>query len=251
MPLNYKALKEYEPGGGRGVSEWFRPKPGDGGADRSYTVRVLLQPDADFPFFDSQIHYFRWKDGFMSGACPRMSNEFCPACDMFFKLRLHPDYSDGKGKELLRKLSPTTRVYTNIVVRGVDRVQVWSMPFTFSQDLKNQLLVYLEDGVDLTDEKKGHDLSFTVGKKGAVQQYGSITVRPRASALDVEDWQAQCHDLEAKAHSRMFTKDDVDDLIEKVLGDEAASMIQLYLQSKEEEKEEKKSSDDDDIGEAV
>lgn len=253
MPLDYATLKDYEPGGGKGLSEWFRPKPGDGGDERAYTVRVVLPEGLDFPFFDSQIHYFRWKDGFQSGACPRMSDEFCPACDMFFTLRLHANYSDGKGKELLRKLSPTTRVYTNVIVRGTDRVQVWSMPFKFSRDLKNQLIVYLEDKVDLTDPVKGHDLSFSVSKVGAVQQYGSITVRPRPVDIGVEDWQAQCHDLEAKAHSRMFTHDDVDDLIEKVLGDEAPNTIALYKEAKEDSapSDSKKEDSGDAIGDEV
>lgn len=250
MGINYKALKDYEPGGGKGVSEWFKPKPGDDGKERQYSVRIVLPNGMDFPFFDSQIHYFRWKDGFTSGACPRMKGEYCPACDIFFTLRQHPEFGTDSGKQLLRKLSPTTRIYANVVVRGTDRVQVWSMPYSFAQDLKNQILVYLEDGVDLTDPSKGHDLSFVVSKTGAVQKYGGITVRPRPSDLGVDDWQAQCHNLEAKAHTRMFNTEEVEEHIEKVLGDEAASMVELFKTLKEEQKP-TADPEEGEIGEAV
>lgn len=249
MPVDAKALRDYQMGKkGGGANEWFRPKPGPNGADIRYSIRLLCPPDKPIPFFDTVIHYFRSSEGFMSGACPRATGDYCLACDMFFTLRLEFE-NDQKNKALLRKISPTTRVYANVIDRNLDRVQVWSMPFGVAGDIKNALETYLEDGVDLTHPTKGHDLTFTVGKQGAVQQYSSITVRPKPSDVGVEDWEAQCHDLEAKAHSRMFTNDDIKEQIEKVLADDAASMLEMYENLRKEKKEAK--TDDDEIGEEV
>lgn len=227
MPVDAKALRDYKPGGSGGANEWFRPKPGPGGAEQRYSVRLLCAPGESLPFFDTVIHYFRSKEGFMSGACPRAVGDFCVACDMFFTLRLEFE-NDKKNKELLRKIAPTTRIYANVIDRNVDRVQVWSMPFGVAGDLKNALETYLEDGVDLTEDETGHDLTFAVSKNGAVQSYSAITVRPKASPIEVEDWEAGCHDLVAKAHSRMFDDADVREQIEKVLGDDASSMMERY-----------------------
>lgn len=252
MPVDAKALRDYKIGGsGGGANEWFRPKPGASGSEQRYTIRLLLKAGESIPFFDTVIHYFRSKDGFMSGACPRATGDFCLACDMFFTLRLEFE-NDKANKELLRKVSPTTRVYANVIDRNVDRVQVWSMPFGVAGDLKNALETYLEDGVDLTDPTEGHDITFSVNKTGAVQQYSALTVRPKTSDVGVEDWEASCHDLEAKAHSRMFDDADIREQIEKVLGDDASSMLARYdLLAKNRKVNKAKDADKDAPGESV
>ena len=243
MGLNAKALRDYKPGntGGSGAAEWFRPKPNDDGSERRFNIRLILKPGDDLPFFDSVIHYFRSKDGFSSGACPRAFGEFCPACDMFFVLnRVFKDEKRKKESEILRNISPTSRIYTNVVVRGVDRVQVWGMPFGLATNLRGALMTYLEDDVDLTDPVTGHDIVFGCLKKGAVQQYSDVTVRPKKSPLDIEDWEAQVHDLEDKAHQRTFDADEVMVEVEKVLGDDYANFKEMYELLADERKSTKK-----------
>jgi hypothetical protein len=234
MGINYAKLNKYEIGGGSGATEWFRPKPGGGpNNDGRFPLRLVLKPGEDMPFFDTKIHYFRSVDGFASGACPTVKGEACPACEMFFTLRLIPEFKDDNTMvQLLRKVAPTTRVYANIVERGVDRVQVWSMPYSVANDMRNNLLTYLEDGVDLTDPEVGRDMVISVTKQGAVQKYESVTVRPRATELDIDGWEAQCHDLEAKAHGRIFTVDDVLGQMESVLGSEAPTFFEALEASK-------------------
>lgn len=230
MGVNAKALANYKVGGsGGGASDWFKPKPGASGEDNRYSIRMVLKPGDDLPFFDTVIHYFRAKDEFTSGACPRAFGEFCPACDMFFVLnKAFKDDKRKKEAQVLRNIAPTSRIYMNVVVRGVDRVQVWGMPFGVATNMRNALMTYLEDNVDLTDPENGHDLVFSCFKKGAVQQYSDVTVRPKASPLGVEDWEAQCHDLTEKAHQRTFDRADVEEQIEKVLGDDYASFKEMY-----------------------
>lgn len=253
MGLNYKALKEYKIGGSSGGSDWFRPKPNEDGSNRRYTFRLLATPGYDLPFFDTTIHYFRADGNFSSGACPRVSGDFCLACDMFFTLRLLDEFKgdNNKNMKVLRKISPTTRVYANVIPRGVDRVQVWSMPYTVANDLRNALLTYLEDEIDLTDPEKGRDLVLAVGKQGAVTKYGGITVRPKASEVGVEDWQAQCFDLKEKAHGKLFTTDEIEELVDGSLGDSAAEFLNAYRALKAAAKEAKASEDDGEIGEEV
>jgi len=253
MSLNYKALKEYKIGGSSGGGDWFRPKPNEDGSSRRYTFRLLATPGYELPFFDTTIHYFRAEGSFTSGACPRVTGDFCIACDMFFKLRLlHPFKGDNnKNMKILRKINPTTRVYANVIPRGVDRVQVWSMPYTVANDLRNALLTYLEDEIDLTDPENGRDLVLPVGKQGAVTKYEGVTVRPKASEVGVEDWEAQCHDLKEKAHGRMFSTDEVEEHVGACLGDSAADFFNLYKSATEVDKASKKEKDDGEIGEEV
>jgi hypothetical protein len=258
MGIDYAKLNKYEIGGGGTASEWFRPKPGQGpNNDGRFPIRFVLKPGEDLPLFDTKIHYFRSSDGFMSGACPSVKGEPCPACDMFFTLRLLPEFKDNPTfSTLLKKVSPTTRVYANVIERGVDRVQIWSMPFGVANDIRNNLLTYLEDGVDLTDPTTGRDMVIVVTKNGAVQQYDSVTVRPRASEIAVDGWEAQCHDLEAKAHSRIFTADEIVDQMAAVLGDEATVFFEALEATKPKveatEPAEATTSDaTEEIGEAV
>jgi hypothetical protein len=252
MGLNAKALMNYKPGNsGGGANDWFKPRPGDDGSENRYSVRLILKPGDDLPFFDTILHYFRTKDEFSSGACPRAFGEFCPACDMFFVLnKAFKDDKRKKEAQILRNIAPTTRIYTNVVVRGVDRVQVWGMPFGLATNMRNALMTYIEDDVDLTDPEKGHDLVFSCSKKGAVQQYSDVTVRPKPSKLDIEDWEAQVHDLEEKAHNRTFDADDVMEQVEKVLGDDYASFKEMYELLATERKATKKETKEG-IGEEV
>jgi hypothetical protein len=220
--LNYDALSNYKIGGagGGGLKEWFRPKPTEDGGDNRFNIRLLLGPNDEFPFFDTSIHYFRTAEGFKSGACPRVNDDYCPACDMFFKLRLIPEISENKeNMKKLRNVSPTTRVYANIINDDSDKVQIWSMPYTAATELRNILLTYLEDGIDLTDPKEGRNVVFVVGKKGAVTQYKSFSARPLPTEVTIEDWEAQCHDLKAKAHGTVFTTEEVTSNMRGVLGD--------------------------------
>ena len=234
MGIDYAKLNKYKIGGAGEATEWFRPKPGGGpNNDGRFPLRLVLKPGDDLPFFDTKIHYFRSNEGFSSGACPTVSGEPCPACDMFFTLRLLSEFKDDQtSMQLLRKVAPTTRVYANVIERGVDRVQVWSMPYSVANDMRNNLLTYLEDGIDMTDETSGRDMVISVTKQGAVQKYESVTVRPRASAIDIPGWEAQCHDLEAKAHGRMLHTAEVVDHIASVLGDEATTFFSALEASK-------------------
>ena len=254
MGVNAKALANYKVGGsGGGASDWFKPKPGSSGEENRYSVRMVLKPGDDLPFFDTVIHYFRAKDEFMSGACPRAFGRFCPACDMFFVLNRAFKEGDKKAEaKILRNIAPTSRIYMNVIPRGVDRVQVWGMPFGMATNMRNALMTYLEDGVDLTHPEEGHDLVFSCFKKGAVQQYSDVTVRPKASPIGVEDWEAQCHDLAAMAHQRTLDEDDVREQMEKVLGDDFASFTELYELLAADRKEKKAEAKADDLpGEEV
>ena len=248
--LNYDALSKYKIGGTGGMKEWFRPKPKDDGEDNRFNIRLLLGPNDEFPFFDTSIHYFRTAEGFKSGACPRVTDDYCPACDMFFKLRLIPTVSENK--ELMKKLrnvSPTTRVYANIINDDADRVQIWSMPYTAATELRNILLTYLEDGIDLTDPIEGRNVVFTVGKRGAVTQYKSFSARPLPTAVEVEDWEAQCFDLKSKAHGTIFTTEEVTENMQGVLGSDFEAFTDILAGINRDSKVE--NATEELVGEAV
>jgi hypothetical protein len=110
------------------------------------------------------------------------------------------------------------------------------MTFKVYEDLKNNLLTYLESGIDLTDPYTGRDMVVPVSKKGAVQNYGAISVRPEDSPLDLEGWEAQIHDLKAKALQRTFTDEELDNHIEGVLGGHLELAMEQYLMAKEFDK---------------
>jgi hypothetical protein len=153
---------------------------------------------------------------------------------MFFALRLLPQFVGDDpqaktNKENLRNLGPQTRVYANVLNRDEGRIQVWSMPFGVYEDLKSNLLTYLEDGIDLTDPETGRDLVLSVSKKGAVTKYGSISARPKESPLGLDDgWEAQLFNLEEKALQRQFSGDEVEDHVEGALGEYYVSYVELF-----------------------
>ena len=228
MGIDLKALQDYEPGKGTGSSDWFKPKPGSDGATRRYKLRLLLKPGEGNPFYDAQIHYFRGEE-FLSGSCPRMEGQTCPACDLFWGVRAHARFKDN-SKELqpiLRKVSPQTRIYANVIEEDAGKVQVWSMPYGVASDLKNVILTHIEDEIDVTDPENGRGLVLGCSKTGAVQKYDGISVRPKATSIEVEDWDEQLFDLESMAKQRKLTTEQVQAAIEEVLGDDYTSFAAM------------------------
>jgi hypothetical protein len=254
MGIDLKELAGYEPGKGGGNSDWFKPKPGGDGSTNRYKLRVLLEPGKGNPLYDAQIHYFRGEQ-FLSGSCPRMEGQTCPACDMFWNVRNHPRFKDN-SKELqpiLRKISPQTRVYTNVIVEGSDKVQVWSMPYGVATDLKNVIMTHMEDGIDITDADLGRGIVLGVSKQGAVTKYDGVSVRPKAQAIEIEDWADQLFNLEDMAKQRKLTTEQVIEAINEVLGDDFDELFTMASEvaASKEKKDDKPQAKTSDLGEEV
>lgn len=208
--------------GGSGKQDWFRPNLEKGHDSTKYRIRVCPPGEGEtVPFYSTKIHYFRYEEGgerrFLSGVCPTVADEPCPACARFWGVR---DSVEDDVKKALRDLGAQTRIYCNVIDRGEQdpQVKVWGMSFNVGTDIVDNFQAYAEEGMDLSDPKKGYDFIISLKRRGSSFNYGSVARAPKSSPIGVEGWAEQLHSLHGMAHQRELTADDIDAILPDVLG---------------------------------
>jgi hypothetical protein len=212
---------------------FWKPKPG------KHQIRILPSKfDKAWPIREVQFHY-----GFAKGPILSLTNweEADPIVDFAKQLRKSSDKEDW---QLANKISPKSRFFAAVVVRGEEHMgaRLWE----FGKLTHDQLLGIAadDDYGDFTDITDGRD--FTVeavedtvaGRKGI-----KCTLRPKVKSTPIsEDGTFVEKVLEEQpdilAINRKYTYDNLKDVLSKWLNpEEEAAATEAPIASKEEEED--------------
>ena len=224
-------------GGNSSGRNWFKPRAGQGRGKEGNQFQIRFLPnkiEGELPVFTLNQHYFRTKDGQVSGVCPKESGQSCPACDMFFALvSTDTVKNDATLRKALQKLAPTNRFYANIVDRNKDNaIAVFSMPYSVAQNLKEIIETQTAFKRDIFDLENGFDIVFSMSAKGNIPQYGTMAVWPESTPAGVDLEEAS--DLEEAARQRELTTEAVGEVMEALFteGDTVSdSLMELYREA--------------------
>ena len=212
---------------------FFKPKPG------KYQVRILPSKfDKSWPIREVQFHY-----GFAKGPILALSNwgEADPIADFAKQLRKSSDKEDW---QLANKISPKSRFFAAVIVRGEEHMgaRLWE----FGKLTHDQLLGIAadEDYGDFTDITDGRDFTIeavedtVAGRKGI-----KCTLRPKVKSTPIsEDATLVEKALEEQpdilAINRKYSYDQLKEVLSKWLNpEEEAAATEQPIASKTEEEE--------------
>jgi hypothetical protein len=194
---------------------FWKPKAG------KYQIRIVPNKfRKEWPLREIQMHY-----GFSKGPILALSNwgESDPISDFAQKLRKSADKEDW---QLANKISPKTRYFAPVVVRGEESagVRLWEVGKLVNDQLMG--IAADEDYGDFTDITDGRD--FTVeavedvvaGRKGI-----KCTLRPKVKSTPIsEDGEFVTKALEEQTDilsiNRKYTYDQLKDVLQKWLSPE-------------------------------
>jgi hypothetical protein len=212
---------------------FWKPKPG------KYQVRILPSKfDKSWPIREVQFHY-----GFAKGPILALSNwgEADPIADFAKNLRKSSDKEDW---QLANKISPKSRFFAAVLVRGEEHLgaRLWE----FGKLTHDQLLGIAadDDYGDFTDITDGRD--FTVeavedtvaGRKGI-----KCTLRPKVKSTPISEdatlvEKALDEQPDILAINRKYTYEALKDVLSKWLNpEEEAAATEQPIASKTEEEE--------------
>lgn len=203
---------------------FWKPKLG------TQVVRIVPRKEnRDFPFVEVPFHQYNvFKK---SVYCLEVFGEQDPVKQFIKEL-----YSDGteEAKDLAKKLTPRTKYFAQVVVRGEEEegVRLWE----FNKTTYEKLLGVManEDYGDITDLTGGTDLTIEgykdkvkIGKKE--QEYIAVNVTPKrnTSALSSNP---------SYVESFLQEQKDILSLYKKYSYDEIKEMLKNYLQPKDDSK---------------
>jgi hypothetical protein len=154
---------------------FFKPKPG------KYVVRILPSAyDKAWPIREVQFHY-----GFAKGPILALSNwgEADPIADFAKTLRKSSDREDW---ELAKKISPKSRYFAAVIVRGEEHLgaRLWE----FGKLTNDQLLGIAadEDYGDYTDITDGRDFTIDATEDVVAGRKGikcNLRIKPKTSPI--------------------------------------------------------------------
>lgn len=213
---------------------FWKPKAG------KYQIRIVPNKfRKEWPLREIQMHY-----GFSKGPILALSNwgEADPISDFAQKLRKSADKEDW---QLANKISPKTRYFAPVVVRGEESagVRLWEVGKLVNDQLMG--IAADEDYGDFTDITDGRD--FTVeavedvvaGRKGI-----KCTLRPKVKSTPIsEDGEFVTKALEEQTDilsiNRKYTYDQLKDVLQKWLSpeDETATEATPTVASTDDEDE--------------
>ena len=232
-----KALAQFKPGGGGGGSkDWYSPAPGPSG-DRLIKGRVCppYTEELKIPFVFNTVHYFdnAGENGRgLNGTCPRIGGGTCLACDFYWGVQGDIPKGQTDLKEAIRNIKQNDRMYCNWLDRETGIIQVWSMPYGLAKNIGMHFNVAADDDLDLSDPVKGHDLIIPVEASGRSYRFGNVAVARRATQLKVPGWEDMLHDLEALAHNRDLTEEEVETAVPLALGEFYDPLWAMYKPTK-------------------
>ena len=212
---------------------FWKPKPG------KYQVRILPSKfDKSWPIREVQFHY-----GFAKGPILALTNwqEADPISDFAKQLRKSSDKEDW---QLANKISPKSRFFAAVLVRGEEHMgaRLWE----FGKLTHDQLLGIAadDDYGDFTDIIDGRDFTIeavedtVAGRKGI-----KCTLRPKVKSTPIsEDAALVEKTLEEQpdilAINRKYTYDALKDVLTKWLNpEEEAAATEAPIASKDEDEE--------------
>jgi hypothetical protein len=212
---------------------FFKPKPG------KYQVRILPSKfDKSWPIREVQFHY-----GFAKGPILALSNwgEADPIADFAKQLRKSSDKEDW---QLANKISPKSRFFAAVVVRGEEHMgaRLWE----FGKLTHDQLLGIAadEDYGDFTDITDGRDFTIeavedtVAGRKGI-----KCTLRPKVKSTPISEdatlvEKALDEQPDILSINRKYSYDQLKDILSKWLNpEEEAAATETPIASKTEDDE--------------
>jgi hypothetical protein len=212
---------------------FWKPKPG------KYQVRILPSKfDKSWPIREVQFHY-----GFAKGPILALTNwqEADPISDFAKQLRKSSDKEDW---QLANKISPKSRFFAAVIVRGEEHLgaRLWE----FGKLTHDQLLGIAadDDYGDFTDITDGRDFTIeavedtVAGRKGI-----KCTLRPKVKSTPIsEDGTLVEKALEEQpdilAINRKYTYEALKDVLTKWLNpEEEAAATETPIASKDEEED--------------
>jgi hypothetical protein len=212
---------------------FWKPKPG------KHQIRILPSKfDKAWPIREVQFHY-----GFAKGPILSLTNwsEADPIVDFAKKLRKSSDKDDW---QLANKISPKSRFFAAVLVRGEEHLgaRLWE----FGKLTHDQLLGIAadDDYGDFTDITDGRDFTveatedMVAGRKGI-----KCTLRPKVKSTPIsEDATLIEKALEEQpdilAINRKYSYDQLKDTLAKWLNPEDETTTETPIASKTEEEEE-------------
>jgi hypothetical protein len=212
---------------------FFKPKPG------KYQVRILPSAyDKAWPIREVQFHY-----GFAKGPILALSNwgEADPIADFAKTLRKSADREDW---ELAKKISPKSRYFAAVIVRGEEHLgaRLWE----FGKLTNDQLLGIAadEDYGDYTDITDGRDFTIEATEDVVAGRKGikcNLRIKPKTTPISddatlVEKVLNEQPDI--LAINRRYTYDALKDILTKWLNpEEEATATETPIASADVEEE--------------
>ena len=211
---------------------FWKPKAG------KYQIRIVPNKfRKEWPLREIQMHY-----GFSKGPILALSNwgESDPISDFAQKLRKSADKEDW---QLANKISPKTRYFAPVVVRGEESagVRLWEVGKLVNDQLMG--IAADEDYGDFTDITDGRDFTveateeIVAGRKGI-----KCTLRPKVKSTPIsEDADFVSKSLEEQTDilsiNRKYTYDQLKDVLQKWLSPEDEVATEAPIASKDEDEE--------------
>ena len=211
---------------------FFKPKPG------KYQVRILPSKyDKSWPIREVQFHY-----GFAKGPILALTNwgESDPIVDFAKQLRKSSDKEDW---QLANKISPKSRFFAAVIVRGEEHLgaRLWE----FGKLTHDQLLGIAadEDYGDFTDITDGRDFTIEATEDTVAGRKGikcALRVKPKTTPISedaalVEKLLNEQPDI--LGINRKYTYDSLKDILTKWLNPEDEAATETPIASKSEDED--------------
>lgn len=156
----------------------WKPEPG------KQVVRILpYKYRPDWPFLELQFHYEVAGRSLISPTSVDPSAPD-PIVEFANKLRQTSDKDDWR---IARKISPKTRYYVPVIIRGKEEEgpKLWG----HGQLVYTELLKHMDDPDygDITDLKEGRDVTIEYSEKSESDPFGKTSIRVKPSTSPVVD----------------------------------------------------------------
>jgi len=212
---------------------FWKPKAG------KYQIRIIPNKfRKEWPLREVQMHY-----GFSKGPILALTNwsESDPIVDFAQKLRKSADKDDWT---LANKISPKTRYFAPVIVRGEESagVRLWEVGKLVNDQLMG--IAADEDYGDFTDITDGRDFTVeAVDDVVAGRKSIKCTLRPKVKSTPIsEDAELVNKALDEQPDilgiNRKYSYDQLKDILQKWLSPEDETEANTPIASKDEEEEE-------------
>jgi len=214
---------------------FWKPKAG------KYQIRIIPNKfRKEWPLREIQMHY-----GFTKGPILALNNwgEEDPITDFAKKLRKSADKDDW---QLANKISPKTRYFAPVIVRGEESagVRLWEVGKLVNDQLMG--IAADEDYGDFTNIADGRDFTVEAVEEVVLGRKGiKCTLRPKVKSTPISSdadlvTKALEEQTDILAINRKYTYDQLKDVLQKWLSPEDEVATESPIASKEED-------DDDDF----
>ena len=205
---------------------YWKPKEGKN------IIRILPPwSDSGEWYSEAKLHYGLSSEG-RNRAYPCLGAK-CPICDYARKLQKGSE----EDKKLSSKLVPRTKFYVNMLDRKTGKSGIWS----FSKKTLTILLSHVtdDDWGDITDPEKGNDVVIERAGTGLQTKY-EIRVKPKKTAIAIEGWEDQLHNLSEEVIEEMSAKE-----LEKVLAENFGEEVMKSEEADDDDEDEEEDDDEE------